>query len=100
MNLPHDGEGKPDQSKGIGFGGTKDGQNCRIWIDKDYENKSYCTINDNTYESGPLLNSHIKKLKVIRIIIVLFLQQLNLVEVWGICHPVNEENNEQGELRA
>lgn len=46
----------------MGFG--VDENKFRIWIDKDL-NKSTCSADDLSYESGDLVHKHIKKLKVL-----------------------------------
>ncbi|CAK64355.1 unnamed protein product (macronuclear) [Paramecium tetraurelia] len=62
--------------QGIGFGFDDD--KFRIWIDKDL-NKSTCSSEDQSYESGDLVHRHIKKLKI------------SVIEVWGIVPPAIEE---------
>jgi hypothetical protein len=69
---------KEGQPQGIGFGGTSDGRNCRLWIDSNFTG-SYCHEEDNVYENGPLVMKHIKDLR------------LTLVEVWGIVWPEAED---------
>lgn len=77
----------PNLPNGIGFGGTPDGQNCRIWIDEDFKEQSYVKKDDTSYESGHLVDPHIKKLYI------------NLIEVWAIVHP-SEEDYDQGETQV
>lgn len=79
LNYPQKNEGKPDHPQGIGFGGSADGHNCRIWIDRNLEN-SYVRDDDASYESGPLVQKHVKTLRI------------TLIEVWGIVHPQHEED--------
>ncbi|CAD8058617.1 unnamed protein product [Paramecium sonneborni] len=73
-----------DSNKGFGFGG-KNGEGCRIWIDKNLQN-SYCTQIDDSYENGPLILSYVKKL------------QINIIEIWAIQHPT-DENDENFDIK-
>lgn len=47
-----------------GFGGDVKYENFRIWIDDDMETESYTLPEDNTYETGYLVNASIRKLNV------------------------------------
>lgn len=49
--------------QGLGFGG-EDFRNFRIWIDDEIESESYSTAEDNTYETGFLVNPSIRKFNV------------------------------------
>ncbi|CAD8153756.1 unnamed protein product [Paramecium pentaurelia] len=74
-----------DMSKPQGMGFGVDENKFRIWIDKDL-NKSTCSAEDLSYESGDLVHKHIKKLKI------------SVIEVWGIVHPAIEEQLDEQKI--
>ena len=64
-----------DKSKyrvGLGFGGTEDYGQFRLWLDDDLENKSQVLADDDTYTTGYIAGDLEGKLEIDRI------------EIWGI----------------
>lgn len=52
--------------KGIGFGGDKFKDNCKLWIDQDLDKSKVFNGNDQTYGFGALANPYSNDLYIRR----------------------------------
>lgn len=58
--------------KGIGFGGNKDKQNFKLWLDQDLDKSTVFNGQDSTYGFGSLVNPNTTQLNITKI------------EIWGL----------------
>lgn len=63
--------------KGIGFGGDKHKDNCKLWIDQDLDKSTVFNGPDPTYGYGPLANPMSTELSIKR------------MEVWGLGNNID-----------
>ena len=75
-SLPHQVTKK---HKGIGFGGNKDKEFFKLWIDEDIDESSVFNGHDPTYGLGSLASPGTQKLTIKR------------MEIWGLGDRVNQE---------
>jgi hypothetical protein len=53
--------------KGIGFGGTKEFSNFKLWIDEDMDKSKVFNGNDHTYGYGALAGPGTANLNIVRL---------------------------------
>lgn len=63
--------------KGFGFGGTKNKENFKLWIDEDIDKSTVFNGNDPTYGFGPLANIATDTLSI------------RTMEIWGLGNQRN-----------